>query len=230
MELMRLLVAEDDRDLSDFVREGLTRAGFLVEAAADGEKALLLAAATRYDVVLLDVMMPKRDGYSVLKTLRARGYKGAILMVTSKGNEKEKLQGLDNGADDYIVKPFILTELVARVRAVVRRTTGANPQPVKGAFLKAGDIEMDLTKHQVKKSGKPVHLTKMEFVILECFMRRPGEVLSQSVLGQNLFNKEIKTNTNYVEVHIKNLRAKLDNKTGPRHFRTVRGFGYVLDA
>ena len=124
MALMRLLLVEDDKDLSDFVREGMSREGFVVDVAADGEEGLIRSEEADYDVVLLDVMIPKQDGYSVLKSLRSRGYKGAILLVTCKGQERDKLHGLNNGADDYVVKPFLLTELIARVRAVFRRTGG----------------------------------------------------------------------------------------------------------
>src|SRR5438105_1100803 len=141
MELMRLLLVEDDKDLSEFVREGMTREGFVVDVVGDGEQALRQTEAAGYDVILLDVMMPKLDGFGALKSLRSRGYKGAILLVTCKGQERDKLQGFNNGADDYIVKPFLLTELIARVRAVLRRTGSANPHAVKGAMLKAGDLQ-----------------------------------------------------------------------------------------
>ena len=239
---MRLLLVEDDRDLSDFVREGMAREGFAVEVAGDGQEAIDRAAEGDYDVVVLDVMMPKLDGFTVLKTLRSRGYRGAILLATCKGQERDKLQGLNSGADDYIVKPFLLTELVARVRAVLRRTAGAGPQAAKGSMLKAGDLQMDLLKHEVKKAGKGIPLTKKEFDLLECFMRRPGQVLSQAVLAQHLSSADFDSHTNVIEVHIKNLRAKIDNpphggrgsvaaatgKTGPSLIRTVRGCGYAL--
>jgi len=227
MELMRLLLVEDDKDLSDFVREGMAREGFVVDVVGDGEKALDQSEVASYDVVLLDVMIPKQDGFSVLKSLRARGFKGAVLLVTCKGQEKDKLQGFSSGADDYIVKPFLLTELIARVRAVLRRTSGT--QSVKGAVLKAGELQMDLLKHEVKKAGKPITLTKKEFNLLECFMRRPGQVLSQAVLTQQLSSSEIDSQTNVIEVHVKNLRAKIDAKSGPSLIRTVRGCGYALD-
>lgn len=230
MTLMRLLLVEDDKDLSDFVREGMSREGFIVDTVSDGDQALRQAEEADYDVVLLDVMLPKQDGFAVLKSLRARGYKGAVLLTTCKGQERDKLQGLNNGADDYIVKPFLLTELIARVRAVLRRTGGSGHPIVKGSLLKAGDLQMDLLKHEVRKAGRAVLLTKKEFDLLECFMRRPGQVLSQSVLGQSLSSSEINSHTNVVEVHIKNLRAKLDPKTGPSLIRTIRGCGYALDA
>lgn len=228
---MRLLLVEDDKDLSDFVREGISREGFVVDTVADGEEALRKSEEVDFDVILLDVMLPRQDGISVLKSLRARGYKGAVLLVTCKGQERDKLQGLNNGADDYIVKPFLLAELVARVRAVLRRTTPGSSKTVsKGSLLKVADLQMDLLKHEVKKDGKAVQLTKKEYDLLECFLRRPGQVLSQTVLSQHLSSADIHTQTNVIEVHVKNLRAKIDNKTGPSRIRTVRGCGYALDA
>jgi two-component system copper resistance phosphate regulon response regulator CusR len=229
MELMRLLLVEDDRDLSDFVREGMAREGFVVDVVGDGERALEQAEVADYDVILLDIMIPKQDGFSVLKNLRGKGYKGAVLLVTSQGQERDKLKGFGMGADDYIVKPFLLSELIARVRAILRRTSGSSSHAVKGAALKAGTLQMDLLKHEVKKGGKAITLTKKEFGLLECFMRRPGQVLSQAVLSQQLSNADFNSHTNLIEVHIKNLRSKIDSKSGPSLIRTVRGCGYVLD-
>ncbi len=227
---MRLLIAEDDADLRTFVLEGLTRAGFAVDAAKDGQEAVDLASERAYDVVLLDVVMPKRDGFEVLKTLRCRGYKGVVLLVTSRGQERDKLQGLNSGADDYIVKPFLLTELVARIRAILRRTTPARGTVLQGATIKVGPLEMDLLKREVRKGNKPIALTKKEFDLLEYLMRRPKQVHSQEDLAQHLTGIEHESQTNTIEVHIKNLRAKLDAKRGLSLIRTVRGCGYSLDA
>jgi len=228
---MRMLLVEDDKDLSAFVREGMSREGFIVDSADNGEGALIQAEEANYDVILLDVMIPKQDGYAVLKSLRLKGYKGAILLVTCKGQERDKLQGLNSGADDYLVKPFLLTELIARVRAVLRRTGGGSAKEAgKSSTLKAGELQMDLLKHAVKKGDKVIPLTKKEYDLLECFMRRPGQVLSQTVLNQDLSNPDIHTSMNVIEVHIKNLRAKIDPHTGPSLIRTVRGCGYALDA
>src|SRR6185437_12899075 len=141
---MKLLLVEDDKDLSEFVKEGLAREGFRVDRAENGQQALDLSLEVNYDVVLLDLMMPGVDGYAVLKRLRARRFAGAILLVTCKGQERDKVEGLNNGADDYIVKPFLLTELIARIRAVMRRTTPSAPASAKSALLKVGEIEMDL--------------------------------------------------------------------------------------
>jgi DNA-binding response OmpR family regulator len=231
MVLVRLLLVEDDKDINEFVREGMAREGFVVDTATDGESALLQIQQATYDVILLDVMMPKMDGFATLKSLRSSGFKGAVILVTCKGQERDKLKGLNSGADDYVVKPFLLSELVARVRAVLRRTgEAAAPQAVKGSVLKAGDLQMDLLKREVRKKNQPITLTKKEFELLECFMRRPGQVLSQTVLAQHLSHADFSSHTNFIEVHIKNLRAKIDEKTGPSRLRTVRGCGYALDA
>jgi two-component system copper resistance phosphate regulon response regulator CusR len=229
MTIVRLLLVEDDKDLSEFIREGLSREGFAVDVAMEGQEAIDLAGERGYDVIVLDVMMPKMNGFAVLKSLRMRGHRGAVLMATSKGHEKDKLEGLNSGADDYIVKPFLLTELVARIRAVLRRTAAPSNKVIQGSVLKAAGLEMDLIKHEVKKAAKLLILTKKEFELLECFMRRPNQVLSQAVLAQHLTHADFDSKTNIIEVHIKNLRAKIDNKTGKSLIRTVRGCGYALD-
>ena len=230
MSIMRVLLVEDDEELCEFVRQGLTREGFAVDVANDGQEAVDIAAERGYDVVILDVMMPKLNGITVLKTLRSRGHRGAVLMATSKGQEKDKLEGLNSGADDYVVKPYLMTELIARIRAVMRRTAAAATKVVQGSILRAKNLEMDLLKREVKKSGLPVNLTKREFEMLECFMRRPGQVQSQEVLAQSLTHANFETHTNTIEVHVKNLRKKIDSKSGKSLIRTVHGCGYVLDA
>jgi DNA-binding response OmpR family regulator len=224
---MKLLLVEDDRDLSEFVKEGLEREGFSVDVARDGRDALEHVTNFTYDVVLLDVMMPQMDGLSVLKKLRSRGHRTAIILVTCKGQERDKLEGLNNGADDYVVKPFLLTELVARIRAVLRRTGQSARQPAAGSILKHKDLQMDLLKREVRRGGRTVVLTKKEFDLLEYFIRHPGQIYSQTTLAQKLSQVDFNTSTNFVEVHIKNLRAKLDGK-GRSVIRTVRGCGYGL--
>ena len=227
---MRLLLVEDDKDLCEFVQEGLAREGFTVDIAMDGQKAVDLVASRGYDVVVLDIVMPKLNGLQVLKTIRSRGHQGAVIMATSKGHERDKLEGLNNGADDYIVKPFLLSELVARIRAILRRTAAPPSKVIQGNVLKAGPLEMDLTKREFKNAGKLIALTKREFELLEYFMRHPGQVLSQTVINQNLSAAEHDSQTNTIEVHIKNLRAKIGKKAGESLIRNVRGFGYVLEA
>jgi DNA-binding response OmpR family regulator len=226
---MRLLLVEDDKDLGEFAQEGLTREGFRVDMARNGREALDQVAENEYDVILLDVMMPEMDGVSALKKLRSQGHKGAILLVTCKGQERDKLEGLNNGADDYIVKPYLMTELVARIRAILRRVSRPESPKSAGSVLVVGPLQLDLLKRELKRSGKPIVLTKKEFDLLECLMRRPGQVLSQSVLSQQVFSTDFNTNSNTVEVHIKNLRNKIDAKSSKSLIRTVRGCGYALE-
>jgi len=226
---MRLLSVEDQEELGRFFKAGLAREGFVVDMARDGLQALAMVEDVAYDVILLDVMMPGMNGISVLKQLRANGYKGGILLVTCKGQEDDKLEGLDTGADDYIVKPARLRELVSRIRAVMRRTMPS--ESVKeGSILKAGPIEMDLLRREVRRGARVIALTKKEFDLLEYLVRHPRQVMSQTALAQRITQNDFLSGTNVVEFHIKNLRKKLDLKSGPSIIRTVRGCGYTLDA
>jgi len=226
---MRLLSVEDQQDLGEFIKAGLTREGFVVDMVTDGMQALEKVEEVAYDIILLDVMMPGMNGISVLKQLRANGYKGGIILVTCKGQEDDKLVGLDTGADDYIVKPARLRELVSRIRAVLRRTMPSTPESGRSAVLKAGPLEMDLLRREVKRGTRVIPLTKKEFDLLEYFVRHPQQVMSQTVLAQRITQNDFLSGTNVVEFHIKNLRSKLDLKSGPSLFRTVRGCGYSLD-
>jgi len=223
---MRVLIVDDDKELNNFLRAALKREGFAVDQAMDGKEALEQARDKEYDVLLLDVAMPELDGLSVLKELRKAG-NPAILMVTSQGGERAKLAGLNSGADDYIVKPFIVSELVARIRAVLRRRQPASPAG-SSTVLTAGDLRLDLVKHELQINGKPVELTKKEYDLLEYFMQRPGEVLTQPALAQHVWNMEFESDSNLVEVHINHLREKLGSQAP--QITTVRGVGYRFEA
>ncbi len=224
---MRVLVVEDDKELNQFIRTALKREGFAANGAADGKEALELARDSDYDVILLDVVMPELNGLSVLKELRKRGDPAAILMVTSQNHERDKLAGLNNGADDYLVKPFLLTELIARIRAVLRRRQNGACKD-GGMVLKQGDICMDLLKHIVQIKGKPVDLTKKEFELLEYFMRHPHHLLSQPALAQHIWNMDFEADSNVVEVHVGHLRDKISLGRRPL-IVTVRGAGYRFE-
>lgn len=223
---MRVLVVEDDAELSRFIRSALKREGFVCGHASDGKAALALAHEAEYDVVLLDVVMPELDGLSVLKELRKRGNPAAILMVTSQGHESDKLKGLNSGADDYIVKPFLVTELIARIRAVLRRSQPGAPKTL--TVLHAGDVTLDLVKHSVTIKGRPVELTKKEFELLEYFMRHPHQLLSQPALAQHVWNQDFDSDSNTVEVHVGHLRDKISHGKTPL-IVTVRGAGYRFE-
>jgi two-component system OmpR family response regulator len=223
---MRVLVVEDDKELNQFIRTALTREGFAADAAPNGKAALELAQDTCYDVILLDVNMPELSGLSVLKELRKNGDPAAILMVTSQSHEKDKLAGLNSGADDYLVKPFLISELIARIRAVLRRRQAT--QGNQSSVLEAGEIRLDLLKHEVQCQGEPVELTKKEFELLEYFLRHPNQVLSKSTLESRVWNMEFAPDSNAVEVHIKNLRDKISRDKRPL-IVTLRGIGYRFE-
>jgi DNA-binding response OmpR family regulator len=223
---MRILVVEDDKDLNTFIRTALKREGYASDSAADGKQALELAGETDYDVVLLDLMIPEVSGLTVLKQLRKQKHPAAILMVTSQGMERDKLAGLNSGADDYIVKPFLVTELIARIRAVTRRH--GQGAAASSTILTAGNIRLDLIKHDVQVKGKPVSLTKKEFELLEHFMRHPGQMLSKSVLESHVWNMEFAPESNVVEVQVNHLREKLPRRKRPL-IVTVRGLGYRFE-
>ncbi len=225
---MRVLVVEDDKELNNFIRTALKREGFSVDRASNGKEALLFAQTEEYDVILLDVMMPALNGFAVLKELRKKGDPAAILMVTSQGGEHDKLSGLNNGADDYIVKPFLISELIARIRAVMRRKQ-ATAEDATPTTLKCGDVKMDLVKHVVEVRGKRIELTKKEFELLGCFLRHPEEVLSKSVLESSVWGMEFTPDSNTVEVHVTHLREKLGPSKRP-WISNVRGVGYRFDA
>lgn len=225
---MRVLVVEDDKELNNFIRTALKREGFSVDPASNGKEALLFAQTEEYDVILLDVMMPGLNGLAVLKELRKKGDPVAILMVTSQGGEHDKLAGLNSGADDYLVKPFLISELIARIRAVMRRRQ-ATATDMAPTALRHGDVKMDLVKRIVEVRGKRVELTKKEFELLECFLRHPEEVLSKSVLESSVWGMEFAPDSNTVEVHVTHLREKLGPSKHP-WISNVRGVGYRFDA
>lgn len=224
---MRVLVVEDDKELNQFIRTALKREGFVTDSAPNGKEALELARETEYDVILLDMMMPELNGLTVLKELRKKGTPSAILMVTSQSHETDKLAGLNNGADDYLVKPFLVSELIARIRAVLRRRQPAN-QKDSSTMLKAGEIQIDLLKHEVSIKGKLVKLTKKEFELLEYLMRHPNQILSQTVLTQHVWNVDFEADSNALEVHIAHLRDKISQEKRPL-IVTLRGMGYRFE-
>jgi len=226
---MRVLIAEDDRRQADFVRQALVREGFIVDYAGNGKDALGLAVDHDYDVILLDVMMPNVDGISVLKKLREDGVKSAIMMVTCQAEENDKLAAFNNGADDYLVKPVMLSELIARIRALLRRTQGQPRQGRRPAALEYGCLKLDMMKREVECRGRPLELTKKEFELLEYFITHPGRVLSQSLIAQHIWNVDFDTETKVVEVHLAHLRAKLKKAGGREIVRNVYGCGYILD-
>lgn len=217
---MRLLLVEDDDVLGDGLVAGLSMEGYTVDWVTDGKMADEALCNTSYEIVILDLGLPKMDGFEVLKKLRSRKDKAMVLILTANDSVKNRIAGLDNGADDFVVKPFDLAEVCARLRALVRRLEGRS-QPL----LECGDLLMDVAAHTVFYQGKAVDLWQREFAILHFLLINQGKVMSRSRLEESLYswNSEVESNT--IEVHIHHLRKKLDNKL----IRTVRGVGYIID-
>jgi two-component system OmpR family response regulator len=221
---MRLLIVEDDTKLARSLARGLRSEGYAVDLAASGEDALLQAHVYDYDVVILDVMIPAPDGVEVCRALREDGRWAPVLMLTARDGVGDRIRGLDAGADDYLVKPFDYGELIARVRALLRR--GARERP---AILVVGDLEVDPAAHTVIRAGQPVELTAREFALLEFLMRRAGEVVTRTALLEHVWDQNFTGSTNIVDVYVGYLRRKLEEPFGRPLIRTVRGAGYVLE-
>ncbi|HET9074057.1 MAG TPA: response regulator transcription factor [Solirubrobacteraceae bacterium] len=216
---MRVLVVEDEPKLASLLSEGLRRQGMAVDIAGDGPGALVAATATRYDCIVLDVMLPGIDGFEVCRRLRAQSVWSPMLMLTARDEIEDRVRGLDSGADDYLVKPFSSEELLARIRALVRR--GGPPRPTR---LVVGQVTLDPASREVWRNGEPLGLTAREFALLETFMRRPGEVLSRYELLEHVWDGAYENRSNVIEVYVGYLRDKL----GREAIETVRGAGYRL--
>jgi DNA-binding response OmpR family regulator len=222
---MRILVVEDDRKVASFVRRGLEEEGHTVEVAANGEAALERALDVVPDLVVLDVMLPKRDGFSVLKALREAGVTAPVLMLTARDTVKDRVAGLDAGADDYLTKPFAFEEFLARVRALLRR--GADRA---GTVLRVADLTLDPATRDVRRGKRRVSLTAREYTLLEYLMRNAGRVLSRSMLAQHVWGLDFDPESNVVDVYVGYLRRRIEADGEPRLLHTVRGAGYVLKA
>ncbi len=220
---MRILVVEDETELAAYVKRGLEREGFAVDVAADGELGLEMATVDRYDAVVLDIMLPKLNGYRVCAELRGRSNWVPILMLTAKDGEFDEAEALDTGADDYLTKPFSFVVLVARLRALVRRGTGARP-----AVLALGDLLLDPAKRLFTVGGEPVSLTPTEMSIMELLLRRGGDVVSKTEILESCWDWAYGGDVNIVEVYIRYLRKKIDIPFDRKQIQTVRGAGYRL--
>jgi DNA-binding response OmpR family regulator len=220
---MRLLVVEDERGIAGALRQGLSEAGYTVDLVGDGMEARDYALATTYDIILLDILLPKLDGLAVLRDLRARGMTTPVLLLTARDAIDDRVAGLDAGADDYLVKPFSFSELLARIRALLRR-----PVLRTANKLVAGDISMDLAARSVTRGGQPVTLTPREFAVLEYLLRYPGQALSRTQIAERVWSWEFHGETNIVDVYIGYLRRKLDEAGETSVIETLRGYGYRL--
>ena len=220
---MRLLIVEDERGIASALRQGLSESGYAVDVARDGMEARDYVLATTYDIILLDILLPKLDGLSLLRDLRARGLAMPILLLTARDAVDDRVAGLDAGADDYLVKPFSFSELLARIRALLRR-----PVLKTTNRLTAGDIAMDLSARSVTRGAQPVVLTPREFAMLEYLLRHPGQALSRSQIAERVWSWEFHGETNIVDVYVGYLRRKLDRAGEPSNIETLRGYGYRL--
>lgn len=222
---MRVLLAEDEKKVASFICKALREGGHAVDAVHDGNTALNLARTTPYDVIVLDVMMPGRDGLSVLKLLRAGRNATPVLLLTARGEVSERIEGLELGADDYLAKPFAMGELIARIHALTRRAAG---EPA--TLLKVADLSLDLSSREVTRAGRQIDLPLREFALLSFLMRLPGRVVSRTRICESVWDHHFDTGTNVVDVYINRLRRKIDDFHEVKLLHTVRGVGYILKA
>jgi two-component system copper resistance phosphate regulon response regulator CusR len=221
---MRILVVEDERRIADFISRGLQGAGYAVDSAANGATAIELTHQTDYDLIILDLMLPDMDGLQVLEKIRNRRHGPAVLILSARGAVDDRVKGLELGADDYLVKPFAFVELLARVRALLRRG-----QPL-AEKLEVGDLTMDCVRRKVSRAGNPVDLAPKEFGILEYLMRNKGRPLSRTMIVEHVWDMDYDGLTNIVDVYIRHLRSKIDDAFPAKLIQTVRGVGYMIDA
>jgi heavy metal response regulator len=219
---VRLLVVEDEARVRSFLRRGFSEAGVAVDVACDGDEALALALSTDYDAIVLDLMLPTKDGLEVLRELRMRGCRAPVLILTARDAVEDRVRGLDCGADDYLVKPFAFAELLARVRALLRR--GVSQDHV----LCVADLRIDVAARSVERAGRPLELTAKEFALLEYLTRHAGEVVTRTMIAEHVWNLDFDTFSNVIDVYIRYLRRKIDDPFEKKLIHTRRGVGYVL--
>jgi heavy metal response regulator len=220
---MRVLLVEDESRIADFIRKGLSECGYAVDVAHDGEEALDWIDVAEFDIVVLDVMLPVRDGIEVCRELRGRGVQTPVLMLTARDAIEDRVRGLDSGADDYLVKPFAFAELLARLRALARRERSA-----LGARFQLADLILDSTTREVFRRGRAIGLTSKEYALLEYLMRHPNQVLTRTMIAEHVWNYDFDNATNVIDVHIRNLRRKMDDSFPDKLIHTVRGAGYRI--
>jgi heavy metal response regulator len=221
----KILIIEDEKKISALIRKGLEEEKYSVDDAFDGEKGEQLAVKQHFDLIILDIMLPKKDGIQVLESLRKANNETPVLMLTAKGTVEDRVKGLDTGADDYLVKPFAITELLARVRSLLRRKKGAEKS---ATTLTIADLTLDLVSRKVIRGGKLIDLTSKEFSLLEYFIRNKNKTLNRSTITEHIWNYNFDTGTNIIDVYINHLRTKIDGGFSSKLLHTIRGVGYVL--
>jgi heavy metal response regulator len=221
---VRILVVEDEQRIAIFIKQGLEEEGYAVDVACDGEEALDWAAMVDYDLIVLDVLLPKKNGIQTCRDLRAQGNKVPVLMLTARDAVEDRVRGLDSGADDYLVKPFAFQELLARIRALLRRSG-----EVKTTRLQVGDLLLDTLTHRATRGERAIELTAREYAILEFLMRHAGQVLSRTQIAEHVWNYDFYSTSNVVDVYIRYLRRKVDEGFDVNLIETVRGVGYKIE-
>ncbi len=219
---MRILVVEDDKKIASFVVNGLKQSGYAVDHSPDGEDALLRAQTVAYDAAVVDLMLPKLDGLGLIQQLRAQGLRIPVLILSAKASVDDRVKGLQAGGDDYVTKPFAFSELLARIQALIRRST-QTPEPTR---LSVGDLEMDLLSREVRRGGEPIELQPREFALLEYLMRHANRAVTKTMILEHIFDYSFDPQTNVVDVLVHRLRSKVDKDKAMIH--TIRGVGYVL--
>ena len=220
---MRLLIVEDDSRVASFIRRGLREENYAVDVAADGDEALFMAQTNEYDLIILDLLLPKRNGLDLLRTLRSDRSTVPVLILTAKDELQDKVAGLDAGADDYLTKPFGFEELLARVRALLRRRQDFVP-----TILRAADLELDPSHHRVTRSRQLLELTNREYALLEFFLRHPNQVVTRTMLAEHVWEQDFDPISNVIDVQVARLRRKLDDNFPQKLLETIRGRGYLL--
>jgi len=220
---MRLLIVEDEKKMADSLKRGLEEEGYAVDIAYDGETGLFQAQTNAYDVIILDIMVPRPDGLEICRILREQKISIPVLLLTAHDSVEMKVKGLDTGADDYLTKPFAFAELIARIRALSRRSRSE-----VALNLQIADLTLDPLTRRVSRSGKEIVLTAKEYALLECFMRHPNQVLSRTILSEKVWDENFDAFTNVIDVYVNYLRNKIDRDFEPKLIQTIRGAGYVM--
>ena len=224
-EVMKILLVEDDKGIARFVKKGLSENAFSVDLVSDGEEGLRSVLRDHYDLIILDILLPKMDGLEILKRLRERAIQTPVVFLTAKDSESDIVHGLNLGADDYLTKPFSFNELLARIHALLRRgKRGALP-----SNLQLADLILEVEGHRVFRGKERIDLTPKEYALLEFFMRRPGQIITRTMITEKIWDYQFDTSTNIVEVHVSHLRNKIDKSYEPKLLHTVKGVGYVLE-
>lgn len=221
---MRALVIEDELKTAAYLRQGLSENGFVVEVCSDGEDGLHQALTVENDIIILDVMLPKRDGWSILNALRRAGKQTPVLFLTARDQVHDRVKGLEMGADDYLVKPFDFSELLARVRSILRRGPGRHPE-----IMQVADLQLDLPRRRATRGGVRLDLTAKEFALLELLVRHQGEAMSRTIIAEQVWDVNFDSDFNVLEVAIRRLRSKVDDPYTKKLIHTIRGVGYVLE-